>query len=99
MEGLQGNVSPTCTEHQHITRRDAMEMTGRGDFKPYFTPIAEWVGPKHIKMLFVHSIRGLSAKIGETHANAITAKKMWARVMLAQMKNKWESGSERNSNN
>lgn len=97
VELLKLNVEPVCCDHSHISRLDANQMTGRGDFKPYFTPIAEWVGPRHIRILRVHAFRGLATKCGEYHANAITQRKPWALTMLAQMKNKWESGTERES--
>jgi hypothetical protein len=82
VELLRVNIIPNCRDHTHVKKVDAMEMTGRGDFKPYFTPIAEWVGPNHIRILKVHAIRGLSTKIGKTHEAALRRKEPWARIML-----------------
>ncbi len=44
-------LPPQCSNHQHIKVAEAMEMTGRGDYRPYFRPIARWVGPKQIVLL------------------------------------------------
>lgn len=88
IEQLRQNQKPLCSKHYHVSKLDANQMTGRGDFKPYFIPIAEWVGPQHIKMLSVKAIRGLSCKVGEHLAAALGRRKMWAKIMMAEIHGK-----------
>jgi hypothetical protein len=45
------NLPPVCKNHRHIRKVEAMEMTGRGDVSPYARPIAEWAGPRQIRMI------------------------------------------------
>ena len=42
-----------CRNHQHISRVVAMEWTGRGHTKAIIR-MAEWVGPRHIRILAGH---------------------------------------------
>lgn len=86
VEMLKQNIAPNCNDHYHVSRLEANQRTGRGDFKPYFVPIAEWVGPKQIRMLALHGMRGLACKVGEFHAKAIKKRKQWALVMYEQIK-------------
>ena len=85
-EMLKRNEEPYCPDHHHVSRLEANQMTGRGDFKPYFIPIAEWVGPKHIRMLYLHGLRGASCKFDEYVLLAVKRKEQWALVMRQAVK-------------
>jgi len=68
LEGLK----PECKGHLHISKGEACQRTGHGDHRPYFTPIAEWVGPKQILMkadaewrIVNQTIRGLAPGMPE----------------------------------
>lgn len=91
-EMLKGNEQPYCPDHYHVTRLEANQMTGRGDFKPYFIPIAEWVGPKHIRMLYVHGLRGVSCRIHPFVIEAVRRKEGWALAFVAQLHGELETG-------
>ena len=50
VEELQNNrVVPTCRNHKHIKRIEAMELTARGD-NVHDAKAAKWVGPGMICM-------------------------------------------------
>ena len=48
---LERQIPPNCKKHKHLTKLEAMEMTCRGESSPYARPIAEWIGPRQVKML------------------------------------------------
>ena len=39
---------PDCRQHRHISKMEACERTCHGDYRGYFAPVAEWVGPRAI---------------------------------------------------
>lgn len=86
VELLKQNVAPSCCDHRHITKLEANEMTGRGDFKPYFIPIAVWVGPKHIRLLDLKAMRDKSVKLGEYLNKKVRQRVDWALAMESQMR-------------
>ena len=45
----KNGISPTCTNHKHIKRIEAMELTARGDIVRE-EAIYRWVAPKMICM-------------------------------------------------
>lgn len=55
----QEKIEPSCKNHRHTKKLDAIEMTCYGDpeFIPYSRKIAEWVGPRHIRMLTQYELR------------------------------------------
>jgi hypothetical protein len=51
---LQEGRPVSCKDHRHIPAREAFQMAlqhWQKTSSPYFHPIAEWVGPRHIRLL------------------------------------------------
>jgi hypothetical protein len=75
MEELEGwtvrKVKPDCSDHKHVTRLEAVEMTTPGNGSPYFRAIAEWVGPRHIRMLTAYAWRAVTTESGHTVLNLV----------------------------
>lgn len=71
---LRRGIRPTCSQHRHTNVSDAFEQCRQGWQKAkssYFHPIAEWVGPRHIRVLraFSWAIVG-QTKIGQRAVEA-----------------------------
>ena len=51
-ESLRHGQQPDHKQHRHISRIEALAMTGDGDprFCPYSRPVAFWVGPRAITL-------------------------------------------------
>lgn len=86
-------IKPNCADHYHVTRVDAMEMLGRGDWQPYNEPIAEPAGGNAIRLLRTFAVRGLSCKVGGTLEAALRRNLDWAKAMLAQIQQRHEAPS------
>jgi hypothetical protein len=91
-EALSRNIAPDCSRHFHIRRIEAIELTNKtsdrsGDMS------AEWIGPRHIRIIRTFPIRGLSCKIGDELAIAIQLKEPWAAVMYANQRMQRERAS------
>lgn len=51
---LQEGRPVSCSDHRHLPVKEAFTMTlqhWQKTSSPYFHPIAEWVGPRHIRLL------------------------------------------------
>jgi hypothetical protein len=78
---------PPCTDHEHVKVSEAFEMARQGFCRSkasYFAPIAEWVGPRELKLLrsFGWVISGQTSKPFD-HKNPGPGNPRWALAIIA----------------